>query len=689
MFELETLENIFTKKIFRIPDYQRGYAWGESQLEDFWNDLINLNDERDHYTGVLTVRKIDSVPSDSDLYWLINGKKYSLYHVIDGQQRLTTSIILIKTIFEELDRKETKGDDILLNFDTLEDHKKTYLYEVKPGDLITSFKFGYEKDNPSHKYFIHNILDVPDAGTIHETFYTLNLKNAQVFFRQQVKEILDEKNGREEIEKIFRSLTVRFKFNFYVIEDDFDQFVAFETMNNRGKKLSNLELLKNRLIYLSTLFTKTELPDDSRKKLRDEINEAWTEVYYQLGRNKHHPLNDDDFLRAHWIMYFIFTKKRGDDYVDYLLNKKFTAQNVLTKKAVKVNLDEAKEVRDEDFDNQDEVEENTIIKKEAQLPAKDIKEYVNSLKSASKKWFQTWYPTFDHDVNEITEWIQKINRLGMFYFRPLLMAILLDNRPSDEEKVKTLKSLERFIFLVFRLSKANRNYRQSEFSNFARYIYREEKTLADLRKALTSSMSYLFKDDKFIHEKFYETIRDRYDSSRADGFYGWPGLTYFLYEYEQSLKHQGREEKLTWEDYTDSKKNKTSIEHVYPQTPTDQYWSDRFDTRSWHNFKILHSLGNLLPLSKAINSSLQNVDFDSKKTTTKDASGKVIRSGYENGSWSEREVSRYDEWTPESIKERGLKMLSFLEDRWNISLGAKEDKLRILHLDMLDFSSNN
>lgn len=681
MFELETLENVFTKKIFRIPDYQRGFAWGQSQLEDFWNDLINLNDERDHYTGVLTVRKIQSVSKESDLYWLINGKKYTLYNVIDGQQRLATSIILLKTIFEQLEKRVKSESDILLNFDTLEDHKKTYLYEVKPGELITSYKFGYEKDNPSHKYFIHNILNAPDPGTINETFYTLNLKNAKVFFKEQVKKILEEEGGREEIEKIFRSLTVRFKFNFYVIEDDFDQFVAFETMNNRGKKLSNLELLKNRLIYLSTLFTDKELPDDSRKQIREEINEAWTEVYYQLGRNKHHPLNDDDFLRAHWIMYFTFTKKRGDDYVDYLLNKKFTAQNVLNKKAVQVKLDEAKEVRDEDFDTQDEIEDNIVTKQKAKLPAKDIKEYVNSLKSASNKWFQTWYPTFDHEINEITDWIQKINRLGVFYFRPLLMALLLDKRPSNDEKVKTLKALERFIFLVFRLSKANRNYRQSKFSNFARYIYREENTLEDLRKALRDSMSHLFKNGEFIHEKFYETIRDRYDSSRSDGFYGWPGLTYFLYEYEQSLKHRGRDDKLYWKDYTDSKKNKVTIEHIFPQTPLDKYWTSRFDTQSWFTHKILHSLGNLLPLSKAINSSLQNVDFDTKKTTTTDDKGKIIRSGYENGSWSEREVSKYAEWTPEAVKERGLKMLSFMEDRWKISLGTEEDKLKILHAD--------
>lgn len=54
-------------------------------------------------------------------------------------------------------------------------------------------------------------------------------------------------------------------FNLHEIEDDFDVFVAFETMNNRGKKLSNLELLKNRLIYLTTYMMKKNLVRMAKK----------------------------------------------------------------------------------------------------------------------------------------------------------------------------------------------------------------------------------------------------------------------------------------------------------------------------------------------------------------------------------------------------------------------------------------
>ena len=56
--QLEALKDIFDGKFLRIPDYQRGYAWGTHQLKDFWEDLENLEDKHIHYTGVLTLEKV-------------------------------------------------------------------------------------------------------------------------------------------------------------------------------------------------------------------------------------------------------------------------------------------------------------------------------------------------------------------------------------------------------------------------------------------------------------------------------------------------------------------------------------------------------------------------------------------------------------------------------------------------------
>ena len=53
--KLQSLTEIFNEKFFRIPDFQRGYSWETNQLEDFWEDLINLKGDKIHYTGLLTV----------------------------------------------------------------------------------------------------------------------------------------------------------------------------------------------------------------------------------------------------------------------------------------------------------------------------------------------------------------------------------------------------------------------------------------------------------------------------------------------------------------------------------------------------------------------------------------------------------------------------------------------------------
>lgn len=72
MDEPKSLDSIFKEEMFRVPDYQRGYAWQE-QLTDFWEDLVNLPKGRSHYTGVLTLKEIPSAEieeSDKE-HWLV------------------------------------------------------------------------------------------------------------------------------------------------------------------------------------------------------------------------------------------------------------------------------------------------------------------------------------------------------------------------------------------------------------------------------------------------------------------------------------------------------------------------------------------------------------------------------------------------------------------------------------------
>lgn len=60
MEEPKSLDDLFKERIFRIPDYQRGYAWQKSHLKDFWEDGINLSHNLSHSTGVLTLKQMSN-----------------------------------------------------------------------------------------------------------------------------------------------------------------------------------------------------------------------------------------------------------------------------------------------------------------------------------------------------------------------------------------------------------------------------------------------------------------------------------------------------------------------------------------------------------------------------------------------------------------------------------------------------
>src|SRR3989339_205977 len=701
MNELESLKSIFKDRIFKIPDYQRGYAWSTKQLKDFWEDVINLPIDRYHYTGVLSLKKVEKhIWSQwNDERWLIEDRGYKPFHIVDGQQRLTTFVVFIQALTEILrdivENEDKEDDEIYLGSFSLKSIKEEYLMIEKPPQfIIKTYKFSYEVDNPSFKFLKHKIFEEPNSGTIQETFYTLNLENSKNFFKENLLNFY-EKNGLKEIEQLFKKLTQNLKFNVYEISDDFDVFVAFETMNNRGKKLSNLELLKNRLIYLTTLYDENELKNDERNSLREKINDSWKEIYFQLGRNKQNPLNDDDFLVAHWIMYFQYTREKGDDYIRFLLEEKFTPQNIYAKTEIKLNsIQEVQEIKEfEEFDNDDDGNSNgnsngdkKLIVFRSKLSPKEIEEYVNSLKSAAVHWYNTFNPINNSDLTSLeSRLIDRLNRIGIIYFRPLVTVSFLSPYINSDDRIKLFIAIERFIFITFRLSRAFSTYRNSEFYRAAKQLRNDEISIDDIIENLEDRMDYCFnmpensKERFFDHTYFQKFIEKKFKN--GGGFYNWNGLRYLLYEYEMDKVQQRGSQKIDWKLFVKGDKDKVSIEHIYPQTPDNDYWLDQFKGYTKNELNFLQgSLGNLLPLSQSINSSLQNDSFPDKKRPKYNEKNERIRQGFLDGSHSEIEVANYEVWNPKSILDRGHKLLNFLEKRWNLKFKNDDSKNELLFL---------
>jgi uncharacterized protein with ParB-like and HNH nuclease domain len=139
---LKTLSEIFNDKIFKIPDYQRGYSWGKSELEDLWRDIDNLPLDKSHYTGMITVEIQDT----------------KIYHVIDGQQRLTSLVIFLKNILDKYN-----GEWITDDLEKSEAIKK-YLYSKTKNSRNPKIIFGYHEDNSSYYYYKTKILNIDDKS---------------------------------------------------------------------------------------------------------------------------------------------------------------------------------------------------------------------------------------------------------------------------------------------------------------------------------------------------------------------------------------------------------------------------------------------------------------------------------------------------------------------------------------------
>lgn len=678
MNELQSLSQIFQNKIFRIPDYQRGYAWQSQQLRDFWEDIVNLQSDRYHYTGLLSLKKLNQEESrklGNDDSWLLQSG-FKAYHIVDGQQRLTTFVIMLNEIIEFTcqlpDNIGKSYEEIYLGFENIKDIKAKYISRKRPPeDLIITYMFGYENDNPSAEYLKYKVLGQEYGGTIKETYYTKNLKYAKEFFGNELRAYY-EKKGIEGINDLYRKLTLKLMFNIHEIEDDYDVFVAFETMNNRGKRLTNLELLKNRLIYLTTLYSSDILDGTDQIALRELINKAWSEVYYQLGRNENNLLSDDEFLRAHWIIYYSYSRKRGDDYIKFLL-RKFSHKSIF-ENIIEVNPDEDDPtvfMSDQQDDDDDiEVDSSPNVTDEFLQP-KEIIDYVNSLNETAEYWYYTFYPEKCPDITEEEQvWIEKLNRIGIGYFRPIVAVSLIPRLEySKYERIAFYKAVERFIFITFRMAMYQSSYKSSDYYRKTHEVYMENMSLSDVTEDLINTTNENAADAVRV---FVTRMNKRFISQ--DGFYSWRELRYFLYEYEYSLASKYKLDKLSWADLTKVVKDKITVEHILPQTPTKLYWRNNFRQFTPEEIKTLSaSLGNMLPLSQSINSKLQNDSFDDKKAR-----------GYSNGCHCEIEISKEDSWDAKHIYDRGMKLLSFMETRWDFKFEDTKQKEELLHVSFVN-----
>lgn len=556
-------------------------------------------------------------------------------------------MILIHCILES-----SSGSD--LNYTSIDTIRRKFVCESRADSQVKSYLFGYERDNPSYEFLKTSIFG--DHSEIHSTeeptVYTKNLLAAKEFFDSKLSAMPHSK-----IEETFTKVTQQLVFNVYEISKDIDVFVAFETMNNRGKPLSALELLKNRLIFLAVNGVEAEAGDNAR--LRKLVNEAWKTVYHNLGRNQNRPLQDDAFLFAH-LCYFYHAE------VDKSLPSDDDAWRAYGSYFFRVVMQQPEQFLLGDLFTRKRQSGTRAL---PEVSPAFIKLYADDLKRSADIYFKMSTPEASNfsEFEKIT--LERIARLRGNDPSAVMLAVFLREKGASA-RGKFLEAYERFLFIwSFRQSTRHPLEGRAVPPEVVRFI-KGNLALDELVTFYRNAADQFFKETP-VADVLEEWVK------QGLGYYGHRSIRFFLYEYELHLMELSKSSrrKIKWEDFVadDYGADYRTVEHIYPQRARDPYWVDRFRGFSVpHRSLLRNSLGNLLALSVSKNASLSNKAFPVK---VGDGTPSV---GYRFGGYSENEVATFSEWGAEQIAERGIRMLDFMERRWSIPIGDRDQKLKAL-----------
>lgn len=584
---LSTLNSlIIGDRIFRIPVYQRHYSWDRKQWEDLWNDLMYLRSGKKHYFGTLLLKS-------SGKRKTTGMKVFDVYEIIDGQQRITTALIFLNEILSQLDA--ISDEDLK---DDLEKLKEDYL---KYKDVYKLELMGDDEE-----FFRRNIVDDEEYPDEILTPSQKRLMKAKLYFREKLGELkttlaLDKfKNLLFELKQRIDDMEIIR----YHVENDADAVLIFETVNDRGKPLTNLEKTKSFLmhaIYLSA-------PEEIEGYLR-QANESFFDVYRWIeeinGTRRGRNLEEDDVQRYHFIIYETEAKGSRDishEYLDFLKNRVRRLYRKDEKQCLKYVLKYTKDLRKAFY---------------------ALKEII----------------TFEGE-NRIGELIKKLfvlERVANFY--PLLIATWIRFREEKEKMEGILSLIETIAFRVYAIGRRRADTGESWVYNLAYKVHSENLGYNEIIAELRSLIRYYEDDTDFKRdlkvENFYSRVSTR-------------DKKYLLFEYEKFLRQKGLEpldiklDDILTLDF--------EIEHVWASDPSKLKLSEGM--KETHE-KYRDRLGNLTLASKSWNSSWGNKPFDIKRKQYRNSNLRV-----------QRDLSDLTGWGKDQIEERESGIVEFASERW-------------------------
>lgn len=302
--EIYVKDLLSDKFLFRVPEYQRPFTWDKDNFDNLFEDIRQSmeNDEENYFLGSIILKTVEKQADGS-----------GLYDIVDGQQRITSLIILLAVM-----------RDLLSSFDrNYADQVQSLLYQkaaqlLKKKEAVRLSVWEREQD-----YFKENVLQ--EGKTLHISLNHNTYKDAK--YKMALAITLFKNKFIDDAGNINKELL--FDMSYYVLNNCLFAYVKtgelasafrlFTVLNTRGLPLTASDLLKT--------LNLAAVPDDNRKKYA----QMWETLEDELGREELEQLISfiRDILvkeKAKKTMFEeyqnrIFTKNgisKGEDFIKYL-----------------------------------------------------------------------------------------------------------------------------------------------------------------------------------------------------------------------------------------------------------------------------------------------------------------------------------------------------------------------------------
>lgn len=254
-----SLSKLLDGRLFRIPEYQRAYSWMKHQRQDLFDDLLktySAGKEEVHFMAAVVCLRREKQELGTD--------EYQVLEIVDGQQRITTLIVLLKAISLALDEDEKQEAKLRNELSDL---------LVKPeGDELLLLQTNHD----SSHYFANFLRSgISPASSVAKTTADREILEAIEDCQRYVRRW--KVQGRELL-----SLATLLKNRLYFLLHEIDQekmvYTVFEVLNSRGLTVSWIDRLKSILMGIAF-----DLPKVNSESVIKDLHTIWRDVYSVIG----------------------------------------------------------------------------------------------------------------------------------------------------------------------------------------------------------------------------------------------------------------------------------------------------------------------------------------------------------------------------------------------------------------------